>query len=143
MLGGGSEISLYSGKHREATRIRDYQVLRPLGEGSKAAVNLAVHAPSGREVALKVMVSKAVVEDDARESFLQAIGRLSDINHPNIVAYHGAGSRGGAFFVIMDYCNRGSVLALMSEHANQLPVEAATPLMLGAARGLAWIEAAW
>ena len=137
LLGAGAPIVLHSGENREATSLRDYQVLQPLREGSKGAVNLAVHTPSGREVALKVMVSKSVVEDDARESFLRAIGRLSEVNHPNIVAYRGAGSRGGVFFVILDYCNQGSVLDLMSKHGNKLSVEAATPLMLDAACGLA------
>jgi hypothetical protein len=139
-LGAGEEAPEALQGGPSGARLHDYTMVSPIGAGSKAAVHLAEHRATGTRVALKVMVSKGVVEEEARNTFVTAMGRLAQLAHPNIAGYHGIGSSGGVFFVVAEYCDSGSMVGLMQEHGGKVPLAIAAPLMHDALRGLVYLH---
>jgi hypothetical protein len=140
VFGAGVQIAGGPAGKPRTRNLSSYQIVRPIGEGSQTAVHLAVDKNSGEQVAFKVLASKAIVDDEARDSFLRELSKLQDLAHPNVVAYKGAGSKGGVFFIVQEYCNRGSALQFLREHGGKLSIEVAGPLMLDALRGLVYLH---
>jgi hypothetical protein len=113
----------------------DYRVLRELGRGGQGVVHLAVHEPTGEEVALKVLLAEVAVEQDARDRFLREIAATSVLRHPNVVGFREAGSSGATFFFACEYCAGGSVADLV-RRTGPLPPERALPIIDGVLAGL-------
>ena len=83
-------------------KIRDYVLLKILGEGGMGMVYKAVHTRLQRPVALKVIRPDRTESPRAVDRFrreMQAVGRL---DHPNIVRATDAGEADGVHFLVME-----------------------------------------
>jgi eukaryotic-like serine/threonine-protein kinase len=118
--------------------IPGYRVGEMLGPGGMGAVYRAWRENDGTEVALKIMLSKVPVYEDARGVFLREIEVTRSLRHPNIVALYEYGSVGGGFYFVMEYCPGGNVETLMKERGGVLTVDQAMPIMLQVLEGLAF-----
>jgi len=123
-----------------APSIRGYRIKCKIGEGGFGAVYLGEHAQTKRPVAVKVMLSQVAVEPEAREKFDHEIQVMKGLKHPNLVELLENGAAGGAFFFIMEYCEAGSLGALMKRRDGKLDLKEAAPLMLQALEGLAFVH---
>ncbi len=123
------------------TDIPGYEIMGKIGPGGMGAVYLARRNSDGTSVAVKVMLSKVKVYDDAREVFKREIDVTLRLTHPNIVSLLDHGSADNLFYFIMEYCEGGSVQALMEQRGGKLSIEEARPIIFQALDGLCYAHA--
>ena len=83
------------------THIGRFRVLELVGEGAMGVVFRARDESLDRDVALKVMRSRAASPED-RERFLQEARAVARLQHPNIVTLYELGDHEGAPFIAME-----------------------------------------
>jgi tRNA A-37 threonylcarbamoyl transferase component Bud32 len=83
----------------------DFEIVRPLGEGTVAKVFLAREKGLDRPVAIKVMKSALALDETARKRFLREARLSAKIQHPNVVSVHRVGELegDGRPYLIMEY----------------------------------------
>jgi len=88
----GPDFSVAAALAREAPQFRagDYQVTRMIGAGAMGLVYRAVHEPTGRTVALKVLRPGAIGSTLAPR-LLEEAALLRRLDHPGIAQFHDAG----------------------------------------------------
>ncbi len=124
----------------EVPEIGGYDIEKKLGAGGFGAVYLARHKGNGARVAIKVLLAKVAVNEDAREKFLREISLMKDLRHRHIVTLLDHGSAGSAFYFVMELCEGGSVGDLMARNGGKLSLSQAGPIMLQTLEGLAYVH---
>ncbi|HAH07651.1 MAG TPA: serine/threonine protein kinase [Elusimicrobia bacterium] len=118
-------------------RIGEYELAGELGRGSMGLVYLARRPEDGKPAALKVMsVMDSHLSRKQRECFQREVESTKSLRHPNVVAFYGSGCSGDDLWFAMEYCDGGSLSALMKRCGGRLPLEQAAPLMLQVLSGL-------
>jgi len=116
-------------------RIRDYELLEPLGHGGMGTVYRAIHCSLDRIVAVKLLPARRLREPQAVERFqreMRAIGRL---NHPAIVRATDAGEVDGTHYLAMDFVD-GLDLSRLTKVTGPLPIADACEIIRQAAIAL-------
>ncbi|EFH80095.1 protein kinase domain-containing protein [Ktedonobacter racemifer] len=127
--------------HRQQEiQIEDYEMGKLLGAGGMGAVYLAQHKRTREQAAVKVMLAKVRVSDDARRQFLREIETTRRLRHPHVVRFLSHGAEGSLFYFLLEYCAGGSVADLMKRRGGRLALEEARPIMLQALQGLAYLH---
>jgi serine/threonine protein kinase len=81
-----------------------YQIRQELGKGAMGVVYLGFDPALEREVALKVMASAIVSDNDLKERFEREAKSVARLQHPNIVTVYDLGyDAQGAPFIAMEY----------------------------------------
>jgi len=122
----------------KAPEIKGYEIEKKLGAGGFGAVYLARRKKDNERVAVKVMLSKVAVDENARKKFLREIDSMKTLRHTNIVSLLDNGSAGSAFYFVMEYCEGGSVDNLMCRRGDKLALEEAKTIMLESLKGLSY-----
>ncbi len=99
-----------------------FEIRRELGRGGGGIVLLAFDPTLCRTVAMKVPAPEVLVSSAARRRFLSEAQAVAALRHPNIVAVHEAGEAGPIPYIIMDYCEGGSLSAWLSTRSSDHPV---------------------
>jgi serine/threonine-protein kinase len=120
----------------EVLAIEGYTILTELGRGGMGSVWLARHDSTGRQVAIKVMLPQVAADERAVKRFLHETANTRALNHPNVVRLIDSGYARGMFFMVLDYCEGGSVSGLMQQRGGMLPVDEAAEIALQALEGL-------
>ena len=120
--------------------IAGYRIKRRIGIGGYGAVYLAESEADGRRVAIKVMLARVAVDEQARTKFSREIELLTGLRHENVVAVHCSGSAGSAFYFVMEHCPGGSVADYMEANGGKLSTAMALPIMRQALRGMAFVH---
>lgn len=117
------------GSMREWTSaVDDFILLRVLGKGASATVQLALHIPSLTIVALKMVHD--VYDASKRHQLVRELNALVDVaSISNCVNFYGAYFNDGAVVLSLEYMNRGSLQDLVDRHG-PLPL----PFIVSAAR---------
>jgi tetratricopeptide (TPR) repeat protein/TolB-like protein len=79
-----------------------YRVVEQIGAGGMGVVYRAQDEQLGRDVALKVLPSGMLADQDARRRFRREALALARLNHPNIGAVYEFGSHEGIDFLVME-----------------------------------------
>jgi tRNA A-37 threonylcarbamoyl transferase component Bud32 len=80
-----------------------FEIVDFLGEGGMGTVYSARHKAMGRQIALKLLKSNLVAEDDKVQRFRNEARVLSGLDHPNIIAVHAIGiAETGQPYMAMD-----------------------------------------
>lgn len=74
---------------RDMQRLDQYKTVRILGEGSFGKVKLAIHQPSGRQVALKIISRRKLLSRDMVGRVEREIQYLQLLRHPHIIKLYG------------------------------------------------------
>ncbi len=82
------------------SRIRHYEVIRPLGAGGMGTVLLARDTRLGRLCAIKLLVDHS---GDAAERFLIEARATAQLNHENIIVVYELGEHEGVPFMVLEY----------------------------------------
>jgi len=118
-----------------------YEIVRPLGHGAMAVVDLARDRKLGRDVALKRLAENLARDEDLRARFLRE-GRLAArLSHPNIVRVYDVGEADGRPYIAMEHVD-GETLADLIERNGTVASGEAAELGAQAARALAAAHAA-
>ena len=120
--------------------VAGYAIQGRIGKGGYGAVYLAKRRTNNFPAAIKVMLSRVAVNDASRRRFLQEIGVLRRLKHPNVVQLLENGAAGSLFYFIMEYCEGGSVLGLMKRRRGKVPLREAGPLFLQSLSGLEYVH---
>src|SRR5580704_12072461 len=82
--------------------ISHYRVIERIGAGGMGVVYRAHDEQLDRDVALKILPTGILADDDARKRFRQEALALAKLNHPNIATIHELGSAEGVDFLVME-----------------------------------------
>ncbi|HTQ06182.1 MAG TPA: protein kinase [Polyangiaceae bacterium] len=116
-----------SGGIGPGTRLVDYEIVGPIGQGGMGRVFEAVHAVTGERVAIKTLLSR---DRGHLESFEGEVATLSELRHPGIVTFRDHGVLGGQPWYAMDllegFTLRDALRGTASEAAEATPAHGAT-----------------
>ncbi|MGH8614474.1 MAG: serine/threonine-protein kinase [Gammaproteobacteria bacterium] len=90
----------------EQDTVGKYRLLKMLGRGNMGTVYLAQDPDAGREVALKIVSGEQLAGPDSeltRALFANEARLGALLEHPNIVAIHGACMDGDPHYIVMEY----------------------------------------
>ncbi|MBI4864658.1 MAG: protein kinase, partial [Candidatus Riflebacteria bacterium] len=90
------------------TFLAQYEVIKMLGQGGMGTVYLARQVELDRLVAVKVVKGDEMSTDQIHRLVKEA-KVLASLNHPNIVAVHGAGYDGTLPYVVCEYVEGASL----------------------------------
>src|SRR6476646_1846395 len=83
--------------------IAHYRIVEPIGAGGMGAVYKAYDNKLQRVVALKLLPSEFVEQQDRRRRFFQEARAASALNHPHILTIYEVGEDDGKPYIAMEY----------------------------------------
>jgi tetratricopeptide (TPR) repeat protein len=117
-----------------ATRFGDYELLEQIGQGGMGVVYRARQRSLNREVALKMIPFGALAGEEALRRFRAEAEAAAQLQHPNIVAIHEVGERGGQHFFSMELIRGGTLADRL--RPGPLPAREAATLLQTVARAV-------
>jgi serine/threonine-protein kinase len=120
---------------------RRYELVRPLGHGAMATVDLVHDVELDRAVALKRLAENLSRDEELRRRFIREARLAARLSHPNVVRVFDVGEDGGRPFIAMEYVE-GETLADLIARRGRLPVAEAATLGVQMCTGLAAVHAA-
>jgi serine/threonine protein kinase/tetratricopeptide (TPR) repeat protein len=117
------------------TKFGYYEVISLLGRGGMGEVYLAHDTRLGRRIALKVLPSKYISQDDRVRRFQLEARAVSALNHPNIITIFEIGETEDSHFIATEYVE-GQTLSQTLVHG-PLNVAMALDIVIQAASALA------
>lgn len=146
------EIPLvYDGGHRilpgpEERIFEHYEILmgengslQELGRGAMGVTYKALDINLGRPVALKLLNSRLLEDEPARQRFLREARAAARVRHPNVASVFHLGSRGREFFYAMEFVEGQSLAEHIKRHG-RLDAKLALEITAQVAAGLAAIH---
>ncbi|KAJ3147955.1 Serine/threonine-protein kinase 25 [Geranomyces variabilis] len=90
-----------------------YEIQNQIGKGSFGAVYRGIHKLTGAAVAVKVVDFEESGDDI--DEIRQEISILSELDSPWVTRYHGSYVRGTKLWIVMEFCEGGSLLDMIKE----------------------------
>jgi eukaryotic-like serine/threonine-protein kinase len=118
-----------------------YELVRPLGHGAMATVDLVHDVELDRPVALKRLAENLARDEDLRRRFLREARLAARLAHPNVVRVFDVGEADGRPFIAMEYVE-GETLAEVLAKRGRLPAAEVATLGVQACAALAAAHAA-
>ncbi|KAI9848159.1 MAG: hypothetical protein M1837_000833 [Sclerophora amabilis] len=100
---GGGQLAA-----QDATGLKDYQLGDCLGKGAFGSVYRALNWGTGETVAVKQIKLADLPKSELRVIMLE-IDLLKNLDHANIVKYHGFVKSAESLYIILEYCENGSL----------------------------------
>ncbi len=122
-------------KYLVGQRIGSYQVIDTLGSGGMSTVFRGVHADTGHEVALKVLLGTLSRNSTLLQRFLREARSAESLEHPNIVAIFDRGVNQGRHYLVLEYVPGGDFHDHVQRHG-PLDVDEAIAVVRGVASAL-------
>lgn len=97
-----------------ATALSNYQLGDLLGRGASGNVYRALNFLNGETVAIK-SISLASLPASSLPDIMSEIDLLKNLNHPNIVKYKGFARDKESLFIILEYCENGSLQTILKK----------------------------
>jgi eukaryotic-like serine/threonine-protein kinase len=113
-----------------------YELVRPLGHGAMATVELAHDVELDRPVALKRLAENLARDEDLRGRFLREARLAARLANPNVVRVFDVGEEDGRPFIAMEYVEGGTLADLVARRG-ALPAPEVAKLGLQMCAGLA------
>jgi serine/threonine-protein kinase len=113
-----------------------YDIEREIGEGASATVYLAHDRKHGRRVAIKVLKA-TVATGTGEQRFLQEIGMLARMQHPNILPLYDSGKADSLLYYVTPYVT-GETLRARLQRERRLSIDAACEIARETADALAF-----
>ena len=120
------------------TKLGQYELLAPLGQGGMATVYRSIQPMLNRTVAVKVLPLSRIPDPSMPARFRREAQLAASLMHPNIVPIYDFGEWQGYLYIVMALVAGGT----LKERAEaQLPVDAAVRLVSQVADALAFAHA--
>src|SRR5882757_5682038 len=91
-----------------------------LGRGGMGVVYLLERPDTGQKSALKLMLMADTLSDASRELFSREMRNAQTLSHPNVVSQYGSGAFNNTLFVVLEFCDGGSVADLIAARSGRL-----------------------
>lgn len=109
-----------------STRVAErYELVRPLGHGAMATVDLVHDVELDRPVALKRLAENLARDEDLRRRFVREARLAARLSHPNVVRIFDVGEDGGRPFIAMEYVEGETLAELLARRGRLPPAEVA------------------
>ncbi len=118
-----------------------YRILEPLGRGGMAQVYRAYHPQLDRYVAVKVLRSDLVEDDEFLTRFRREAQSVANLRHPNIVQIHDFDFQDEIYYMVMELLEGDTLKAQLNQHrasAKGLPRGEMMRILLDIIEGLAY-----
>lgn len=106
------------------TRVRDYEIIRLLGEGGMGEVYLAKDSVLDRMVALKRIKNTETQDAQFSQRFLNEARIQARLSNPHIVALYACFEESGTYYIAMEYA-AGITLDQLIKHIGPIPEDRA------------------
>ncbi|CAN9266026.1 unnamed protein product [Alternaria alternata] len=93
---------------QDVAGLKDFQLGDCLGKGAFGSVYRALNWGTGETVAIKQVRLENLGAADLKNMEME-IDLLKNLNHPNIVKYHGFVRSSESLYIILEYCENGSL----------------------------------
>jgi serine/threonine-protein kinase len=103
-----------------------YELVRPLGHGAMATVDLAQDVELDRPVALKRLAENLARDEDLRRRFVREARLAARLAHPNVVRVFDVGEDEGRPFIAMEYVEGETLAELVARRGSLPAAEVAT-----------------
>jgi serine/threonine-protein kinase len=80
-----------------------YRIVEKIGAGGMGEIYLARDQHLARDVAIKVLPPRTLIDESARKHFRKEALILSQLNHPNVATIHDFDTQQGVDFLVMEY----------------------------------------
>ena len=105
------------------------RILKTLGHGGVASVQLVEDVKTHKQMALKLMHPAAQTNPQKRFWFMREASVMMQLKHPNIVTTHQLLFSGRDFHILMEYCKGGSLEDLCANNGGKLGLLLATEII--------------
>ena len=98
----------------------------------------------GTEIAVKTLRTEELAMDGATEvlnDIRKEVSILSQLRHPNVVLYIGACTSAPNVAICTEWCDRGSLSSILSDHAHLIDCERMVSVAMGIAQGVNYLHA--
>lgn len=127
---------------RREDELGNYELCGELGRGAMGVVYKARHTGTGQHVAVKQIRSQLAINEKARRHFLREIRSMAALRHPNVVELLASNAGRNQVFILMEYCDQGSLENLMQSHGGTLSPATVVPILLQCLDALEFIHQA-
>ncbi|KAG5364729.1 Cytokinesis protein [Yarrowia sp. E02] len=110
-----------------------------LGKGAYASVYRALNWNTGEAVAVKRIKLSDVPKKGDVDTIMMEIDLLKNLNHPNIVKYHGFVKTQDTLNIILEYCENGSLHSICRKFG-KFPENLVAVYMYQVLKGLAYLH---
>ena len=112
------------GRRKKGRKIGDYVVLKKIGQGQFGKVFLAQNEKTGAKMALKQLKIEQIARDeDLRRNFKSELSIMHKIHHPNVIRCEEFYESEHHYYVLMEYCNQGTLEFLNSPRRPKVSLE--------------------
>lgn len=126
----------------DAVELQGYELIESIGCGGMAQVWLVEETATGMRQALKLMLPKAASDQYKRSLFTRETDLLGQLSHPNIVKQFSSGGLGETFYILMEYCNGGTLSQQLKRCGRRMTVVKATQILYQILDALAYAHSA-
>src|ERR1041384_2364785 len=103
--------------------IAHYRIVEPIGAGGMGAVYKAFDNKLQRVVAIKLLPSEYVEQQDRRRRFFQEARAASALNHPHILTIYEVGEDDGKPYIAMEHVAGETLRQKIKKNSLQLREE--------------------
>jgi tRNA A-37 threonylcarbamoyl transferase component Bud32 len=125
----------------EGQNLGKYRVLEPLGRGGMARVYRAYHPQLDRYVAIKVLRSDLVEDEEFLARFKREARAVAALRHPNIVQVFDADTRDDLYYMVMELLESDTLGTRLSDYrarGERMPWGEVVRILLDVLDGLAY-----
>ncbi len=123
----------YTGK----TIAERYEIEELIGSGGTSVVYRALHLQLRRTVAIKMLKSHLVTDEESKLRFEQEARAVSSLTHPNVITVYDVGvTKYGEPYIVMEHLQGGSLFEAVKE-SGPMPWRRALPIFVQACSALA------
>ena len=125
----------------EGQNLGKYRILEPLGRGGMARVYRAYHPQLDRYVAVKVLRSDLVEEEEFLARFKREARAVAGLRHPNIVQVFDFDVRGDLYYMVMELLDGDTLATRLNDYRAQgerMPEGEMVRVLLDVLDGLAY-----
>jgi eukaryotic-like serine/threonine-protein kinase len=129
---------LPAGDKEKGIKIKDYEVIRKVGEGGMGKVYLVYHAPTARILVCKKILGLSQQELVAR--FDREIRLQKSITHENIIQFVDSGIEKNEPFMISEFASGGDLNKFLIENRLSMTADKAVEFTINALNGLEYMH---